>query len=73
MKAKTLYQPFATLIAEGLKTIETRSKPPPRSLIGHRIAIHAGKRRIDAGEWSYRLGQVLKKEFGGLYYPLSSS
>ena len=43
MKAITLHQPWATLIAEGIKTIETRSWAPPSYLIGQRIAIHAGK------------------------------
>ena len=43
MKALTLHQPFASLIAEGAKCHETRTWPPPRSLHGHRIAIHAAK------------------------------
>ena len=43
MKALTLHQPWASLIADGRKAIETRSWPPPRTLIGKRIAIHAGK------------------------------
>lgn len=44
MKAITLWQPWASLIALGVKTIETRSWGAPRSLIGQRIAIHAAKR-----------------------------
>ena len=43
MKAITLHQPWASLIAEGRKKFETRSWPPPEKLIGERIAIHAGK------------------------------
>ena len=43
MKAITLHQPFASLIANGTKTIETRSWAPPQGLIGERIAIHAAK------------------------------
>ena len=43
MKALTLHQPYATLIAEGIKTIETRSWKPPHNVIGERIAIHAGQ------------------------------
>ena len=46
MKALTLHQPWATLIAAGVKTMETRSWGPPESLIGHRIALHAGKQII---------------------------
>ena len=41
--ALTLHQPWATLIALGIKTIETRSWPPPRAIIGRRLAIHAGR------------------------------
>ena len=48
MKAITLYQPWAHLVAQGVKIYETRSWPPPSSLIGERIAIHAGKRFEDA-------------------------
>lgn len=44
MKALTLHQPYATLIAKGIKTIETRTWPAPASLIGQRIAIHAAKK-----------------------------
>ena len=44
MHALTLHQPWATLIARGIKTIETRSWPPPRNLIGQTISIHAGLR-----------------------------
>ena len=43
MKALTLHQPWATMVALGSKPYETRSWPPPAKLIGQRIAIHAGK------------------------------
>lgn len=42
MNAITLHQPWATLVALGVKTIETRSWPAPKSAIGQRLAIHAG-------------------------------
>ena len=44
MKALTIRQPYAQLVADGRKPYETRSWPPPRGLIGERIAIHASKR-----------------------------
>ena len=44
MKAITLWQPWATLVATGLKEYETRSWAPPEDLIGRRLAIHAAKR-----------------------------
>ena len=44
MKALTLWQPWASLVAAGLKPYEFRTWPAPQSLVGERIAIHAGKR-----------------------------
>lgn len=49
MKALTVRQPWASLIALGVKTIETRSWRAPKALIGERIAIHAGKARPKIG------------------------
>lgn len=45
VKAISLWQPWASLIAVGAKRIETRSWPAPPALIGERIAIHAAKTR----------------------------
>ena len=47
MKALTLHQPWASLVALGVKTIETRSWPAPASLIGQPLAIHAGLTKAD--------------------------
>ena len=44
--AITLHQPWATLIALGVKSVETRSWPAPERLLGQVIAIHAGKRVV---------------------------
>ena len=46
MLAITLHQPWATFIAEGIKTIETRDWPPHRDVIGTRIGLHAGKKKV---------------------------
>lgn len=46
MKALTLWQPWASLVAAGAKPYEFRSWPAPRWVQGKRIAIHAGARRI---------------------------
>lgn len=54
MKAITLHQPWASLIAEGHKTIETRSWAPPKALIGERIAIHAAQRPIQLSKLNAR-------------------
>jgi hypothetical protein len=50
MKALTLHQPWASLIALGVKTIETRSWACPPSLIGQPLAIHAGKGKADPAD-----------------------
>jgi hypothetical protein len=42
MRALTIKQPWASMIAAGHKTIENRSWRPPAGLVGQRIAIHAG-------------------------------
>ena len=44
MKAITLWQPWASFVAWGWKTIETRGHRMFASLVGERIAIHAGKK-----------------------------
>ena len=43
MKTITLYEPWASWIAAGCKTIETRTHDRFRCLVGSRIAIHAGR------------------------------
>ena len=43
MEALTLHQPWASLIAHGVKTIETRSWASA-AIVGERLAIHAGRR-----------------------------
>lgn len=47
MKALSLWQPWASLIAIGVKPEETRSWPPTSGLVGQRIAIHAAKKPIE--------------------------
>lgn len=61
MKAISLWQPWASLIACGAKPYETRSWAPPRELIGQPIAIHAAK-KIDKGA-----AQFAEELFYGLH------
>ena len=49
--AITLWQPWASWIEMGLKTIETRLHTRFRCLVGKRIAIHAGM-KIDLSAWT---------------------
>jgi hypothetical protein len=60
--ALTLWQPWASLIARGLKRYETRSWAPPASLIGQRLAIHAGTHKTTTGEVPEGLGLLLFDE-----------
>ena len=55
MKAISLHQPYASAIALGLKTCETRSFAPPHSLIGQRIAIHATQNRSRANKIQFQI------------------
>lgn len=56
MRAISLWQPWASLIAAGLKPFETRHWAPPRNLIGQTIAIHAAKKiDRDAAEFAEHL------------------
>ena len=51
MKVLSLWQPWASLIADGRKRIETRSWAAPRWIIDRDILIHATKRiETDAAE-----------------------
>jgi activating signal cointegrator 1 len=43
MKVISIWNPYAALIVHGHKTVETRSWPAPKSLIGQRIAIASTK------------------------------
>lgn len=46
MRALTIWQPWAWLIAEGHKGVENRNWPLPKHLIGERVAIHAASRLV---------------------------
>ena len=47
MKAITLLQPWASLVAHGLQDVETRSWGPKYLRPNERLAIHAGKGIVD--------------------------
>lgn len=65
MKCLSLWQPWASLVIEGVKTIETRSWAPPVWMHGKRIAIHAAKnapKTLDIG-----FGAKLREALGDGY------
>jgi len=43
MRTLTIRQPWAGLIALGVKDVERRTWAPPDDMIGDRFAVHAGK------------------------------
>lgn len=52
MKALTLIQPWAWAVCHAGKRVENRTWRPPPSVLGQRIAIHAGKKYdADDAEW----------------------
>jgi predicted transcriptional regulator len=51
MKALTIKQPYASLVAHGIKTVENRSYAPKN--LPMRIYIHAGKGVADMAEEEY--------------------
>ena len=50
MKALTIWEPWASLIAIGAKPYEFRGWEAPRWIVGQRIGIHAGARPIRHSE-----------------------
>lgn len=50
MKALTVWQPWASLIAAGVKPYEFRGWSAPSWVVGQRIAVHAGARKPKRGE-----------------------
>lgn len=58
MKIITVWQPWASLIAIGLKPFEFRSWAPPASIIGQRIGIHAAARKVRPAEIGGIIEQV---------------
>jgi hypothetical protein len=63
MYAITLHQPWATLIALGIKTVETRSWPAPERLLRQTIAIHAARRMVRRPD--DRIERELRARLGG--------
>lgn len=58
MKALTLWQPWATLVAEGVKPFEFRRWPAPKWIWDTRIAIHAGARPVKPSEIDDLIGAL---------------
>jgi hypothetical protein len=59
--ALTIWQPWASLIAAGAKPYEWRGWEAPKRLIGRRIAIHAGSRKVKHPEIADLLLQLRRE------------
>ena len=72
MYAITLWQPYAQLIADGVKHYATRSWKPPWHLLGKRIAIHAAKRKITTDPYPFGLPSdvfhEMDKHYGWMWW-----
>lgn len=66
--AITLWQPWASLVARGIKRFEARHWPPPARLVGRRIAIHAAARRVPR-DFDPALAQAVSEALGDLDWP----
>lgn len=64
MKALTLTQPWAHLVASGQKLVENRSWNPPRAMFGQRFAIHAS-RELDL----LVIGWLREGKYGAVDFP----
>lgn len=60
MKAISIKQPWASLIAYGIKDIENRTWKCPKKYIGQRVLIHAVKTTVKEG-WKALTREQLKK------------
>ena len=65
MKAISLLQPWATLVALKLKTIETRTHGRFASLWGERVAIHAAKKIDEAVFSDHHIIEMILEKSGG--------
>ena len=64
LPAISLWQPYATLVALGVKPLETRHWSAPERVIGRRVGIHAARRHITRGDWRY-LDSRVSAHLGG--------
>lgn len=65
MKALTIWQPWASLIIAGAKPYEFRGWRAPRSIIGQRIVIHAGRGKASTYEATRLLDAHSLRKHGG--------
>ena len=68
INAITLWQPWASLIAQGHKQIETRSWQPPISAIRQPIAIHAAKRLVKPNDVDEETRRKVTELLGSFWY-----
>lgn len=65
LPAISLWEPYTSLIAAGVKRYETRDYPPPFRYIGRRIALHAAKRRPMRKDFDQGTFNAITEALGG--------
>ena len=61
MKTISIKQPWASLIAHGIKDIENRTWKCPKKYIGQRVLIHASKKPADFWDSSQEISERIDK------------
>lgn len=64
LPAITLWQPWATLVALGVKPYETRPRAPYKNLLGKRVAIHASMRKCRHTDYEDAAFDAISDVFG---------
>ena len=67
MRALTIRQPHASLLAAEIKTSETRSWPAPKKHWGTTIGIHAGKTPVPADSLPWPVKDACEAEWGPMW------
>ncbi len=62
--ALSVKQPLAGMVAMGSTPLVTKSTPPPRQLVGRRIALHAGAGEVPYKEFSEDAEAWARKQWG---------
>lgn len=71
--AITVWQPYAGLLATGVKTVENRTWEPGRLLrVGDRVMLHAGA-RYDRDSWEHVLDLARRLKSAGRWQETSKS
>ena len=63
INAITIWQPYASLLADQLKTTETRSWGPPLHALGQPLAIHSGSRKVAQSTIPFHVNRKMQVKY----------